>query len=763
MAVLYNLLQITVYSTIVYAAVMLFKTFFKNNASPVLLQLVWLIFIARLLVPITPDPGFSLITLPSIEAQQETGVYLPAPSGTANAVFQAEPPVYYPGTDPASGATDIATQSPASSVPVDVLPRIDPARLLIMIWISGAAFFLLRFLIGSALLKKQLLRESEPPPPAVSGLAKAIQTELNLRTHVKIRVLDEISSPALSVNPHPVVMLPRQLLSCGEMQMEYALRHELTHAKRADHLVSILLWVLRAVYWFHPVVWLASRQISLDMETACDFMVVKRMNPAQRKNYAKTILNLYACEAQAGLMLGMGLNNTRTTAERRIRGIFMRPGPGNKSKLYAILLTAILLVACFTTACKPAFAAPARTVNLQDAGQQSNLTGGSPSTQVFQAPAEWIQTAQFGRLTIHADTPVNMPSADAYPIIKLKPAAFTQEQISEMVKYFAKATAWTDEEIKHLEETIQKTASQDSSGFSLSSTDGKFGMFDFQNIGDGEYHFSRFVFNTGTDGFKTETFYNQNKDWILAPGMRQVEYEKLFAGIQVSREDALSHAQKVMDDLGIRDMQLAGVQKAVLLKFGVNNLFENMPLDRGGWLFEYTRSAGGIPGYNPTIDMQPDPLSGLVPAYPMENVVIIVTDNGVEYFNWSAYCSVVETVNPNAELLPFERIQENLIDLIKTERSKLLEGDNMNAVDISVDSARLRMGMTPDTDDPEHADDYSLSLLTPVWVFDTHETYSLANGKTTDSYLTYMIDAQNGSKTDQMWLVVNGVLQQPEN
>ena len=143
------------------------------------------------------------------------------------------------------------------------------------------------------------------------------------------------------------------LAAMNNEQTRYALRHELTHFKRGDHIVSILLSLLNAVYWFNPFVWLAFRQMRMDMETACDGAVVKRLDDKGRNRYAALIVSLFAQPVHRQIVLGMAQADARKVAEQRIRGIFMRGTSKRSVKLTAALMAAILLMTCFTTACQP--------------------------------------------------------------------------------------------------------------------------------------------------------------------------------------------------------------------------------------------------------------------------------------------------------------------------------------------------------------------------------------------------------------------------
>ncbi|MDE1962355.1 MAG: pilin [Xanthomonadaceae bacterium] len=79
------------------------------------------------------------------------------------------------------------------------------------------------------------------------------------------------------------------------------LAHEQAHARRRDGLWRLLAQALAALFWFHPLAWLALACLRQDQELACDAAVL-REHGAPRRDYANAMLKTQA----SPLMLPVG-------------------------------------------------------------------------------------------------------------------------------------------------------------------------------------------------------------------------------------------------------------------------------------------------------------------------------------------------------------------------------------------------------------------------------------------------------------------------
>ena len=73
----------------------------------------------------------------------------------------------------------------------------------------------------------------------------------------------------------PTIVFPLDARTWPDADLRRALIHELEHVRRGDWVTMCLARTVCAVYWFHPLVWIANRQLGLNAERACDDAVLQ--------------------------------------------------------------------------------------------------------------------------------------------------------------------------------------------------------------------------------------------------------------------------------------------------------------------------------------------------------------------------------------------------------------------------------------------------------------------------------------------------------
>lgn len=99
-----------------------------------------------------------------------------------------------------------------------------------------------------------------------------------------------IKSPMLVGFIKPRILLPY----FNKEETEFVLMHELTHYKRGDLWVKLLLITANAIHWFNPVIYIMRRAANKDMEYSCDETVVRNRDFNFKKAYSAAILHCAA-------------------------------------------------------------------------------------------------------------------------------------------------------------------------------------------------------------------------------------------------------------------------------------------------------------------------------------------------------------------------------------------------------------------------------------------------------------------------------------
>ncbi len=176
-----------------------------------------------------------------------------------------------------------STGAPTTAEPRDAeagltsgwLSTLNLRAVLMCIWATGV-------LVGLGCLARQLwtshrLRRGAVPLDSteVLELKQDTASALALRRAPEVRTSTDVAGPMLTGVLRPVVLLPaRWQASPRPEHLRMALTHEYAHIRRRDLLWNWLPALARIVFWFHPLVWIASRQWSLDVEEACDELAV---------------------------------------------------------------------------------------------------------------------------------------------------------------------------------------------------------------------------------------------------------------------------------------------------------------------------------------------------------------------------------------------------------------------------------------------------------------------------------------------------------
>ena len=167
-----------------------------------------------------------------------------------------------------------------------------------------------------------------------------VRERVGLRSEVRLYLTAKANTPMTGGLWRPSVLLPTSAVNWSLGRRRAVLMHEIIHVRRRDTLRQLLIRAALAVYWFHPLAWLASRLAASAREEACDEEVLARGTRASE--YAGHLLSVSMGVSPGPSVLSLPLvRHSRSQLERRIVSVLNPRRPRRSATATVVLLTAI--------------------------------------------------------------------------------------------------------------------------------------------------------------------------------------------------------------------------------------------------------------------------------------------------------------------------------------------------------------------------------------------------------------------------------------
>jgi TonB family protein len=147
-------------------------------------------------------------------------------------------------------------------------PRFESVPWVLLMWGVGCALVMLRWTRG-ALRTHALARRTGSAAYAL-GTLNALRAQAGVVREVRVLESPDTAVALVWGLRRPAVILPVEASGWEPERLRAVLAHELAHVKRWDLATQLLAQFTCAVYWFHPLVWLAFRRSREERERACD-------------------------------------------------------------------------------------------------------------------------------------------------------------------------------------------------------------------------------------------------------------------------------------------------------------------------------------------------------------------------------------------------------------------------------------------------------------------------------------------------------------
>ncbi len=269
--------------------------------------LLWALVGVRLVFPFSPESVLSLV--PSAETVSPEIMLDPSPT------IHSGIPYLNSTINPVISET-FAPNPAASANPLQIWIPV-----LSVIWLTGIIVLLLYTLFSYIRLRRR------------------VNTAILLRNNIFQSAA--VDSPFVLGLIKPKIYLPFQLSG----DAEHVISHEQAHIRRRDHWWKPLGFLLLAIYWFNPLMWVAYILLCRDIELACDEKVIKELGAEQRADYSQALLQ---CSINRRTIAACPLAFGEVSVKSRVKSVLNYKKPTFWIIVMALIACAVVAV-CFLT------------------------------------------------------------------------------------------------------------------------------------------------------------------------------------------------------------------------------------------------------------------------------------------------------------------------------------------------------------------------------------------------------------------------------
>jgi beta-lactamase regulating signal transducer with metallopeptidase domain len=223
-------------------------------------------------------------------------------------------------TLPSTGFTPAISAGAAilgQDIPMQPTNWLQTANVVGAIWLAGTAAYAGFVVVNLVVVSLRLRRSLVAIDSTLSTRMVESSRRLRVGRSVRLVVTTQPVGPAVYGIIRPTLVLPQALLSAKPLvELEPILAHELIHIRRGDTLAAMLQLVAQCLWWFHPLVWWANRQVCRERERSCDEEVLAglKCDPAA---YGQGLLDIVRLKKKLRPMLAYpGVRSGEVTSRR---------------------------------------------------------------------------------------------------------------------------------------------------------------------------------------------------------------------------------------------------------------------------------------------------------------------------------------------------------------------------------------------------------------------------------------------------------------
>ena len=159
------------------------------------------------------------------------------------------------------------------------------------LWLGGSLCFLVLTYLYVRRIRARIVGSQIPTPVWVSECTRRVHeiTGFELGENQLVFTSSRMGPLVLGFY-RPTIVIPDSLIGSKGLA-ERVLAHEVCHVWRRDHWLSGLQFVAQCLFWFHPLIWIASRETNRLCEICCDDDTL-RLFDLPARGYAECLVDI---------------------------------------------------------------------------------------------------------------------------------------------------------------------------------------------------------------------------------------------------------------------------------------------------------------------------------------------------------------------------------------------------------------------------------------------------------------------------------------
>lgn len=174
---------------------------------------------------------------------------------------------------------------------------------------------------------------------------RTICANLGINKPIEVYVNSLVSSPMLISIANPFIVLPNSKIK--EQDLYNIVFHEFTHYKRLDIFYKWITQIVICLHWFNPLIYLIGKEINKNCELSCDEAIIKKLDSNGKQQYGNILLSsVKVSKAYCNSIASLTLTDDAKLLKERLGAIMKFK---KKSKFTFALTTILTLAICFSS------------------------------------------------------------------------------------------------------------------------------------------------------------------------------------------------------------------------------------------------------------------------------------------------------------------------------------------------------------------------------------------------------------------------------